>query len=194
MKNTVAAIAGMLLIAALGGCATAGRGRHYAALAKEYPFDYFFPAPGVSRDFDTLDEAYEYVKTAQAKFEAVAAKPQVKGLAAKLSGPAAAGDRPVTLNYFVSASNERGVVELPDGAQSLEAALRNEVSALVVFLVFYEGRGVSIPSYHLRDHYRYLEGNAHFPSFTFNGIEYAAEYPVNWNTEIAFSYLRREID
>jgi hypothetical protein len=194
MKNTAAAVAGMVLIAALGGCATVGSGRHYAALAKEYPFEYFFPAPGVSRDFDTLGEAYEYVKTAQAKFAAAAAKPQVKGLAAKLSGPATEGDRPVTLNYFMSASNERGVVELSGGGRSLEETLRNEVSALVVFLVFYEGRGVSIPGYHLRDHYHYLEGNAHFPSFTFNGIEYAAEYPVNWNTETAFKYLGKEID
>ena len=193
MKKQAIIIAALVLVAAacgLGGCTTMERNARYVNLAKEHPFDYFFPSGSLTRTFATLDEAYEYVKTLQAKFSKSVAKPFAKGLSAKLTGPVVNGKQPVTVSWYLTPGTGSGANE----NRSLEETVRAANSARITFLIFYEDRGVSIPRYYLRSGYVYLAGNTQVRGFVFNNAEYAAEYPVNWNTETAFRYLGKEIN
>jgi hypothetical protein len=76
----------------------------------------------------------------------------------------------------------------------MEESIRSAISAFEIFLVFYQDRGVSIPSYYLDSGYVYSSGNAQIQQFPFNNATYDAEYPVSWNSDKAFSYLRKEIN
>jgi hypothetical protein len=180
------------IILALGtsGCASIERDKHYADLAKEHEFEYYFPSSNFSRTFSTIEDAYDFVKTAQAKFSRSVNKQLAKGLAAKLIGPSVERDKPVSIGCFMQASN----INLSEIDKPLEFVLREANSASIVFLVFYQDRGVSIPSYYLKQGYVYVSGNSQISSFRSFGNDYKAEYPVGWNTEKAFSYLRKEVD
>jgi hypothetical protein len=179
-----------VLVLGISGCASTQR---YAELAKEHDFAYYFPSNSSYRSFSSVEEAYDFVKTAQAKFTGTVNKSLAKGLAAKLTGPAVARDEPVSIGYYVSAYDGSNI-DLSKIEEPLENVLRNASSATVVFLVFYGDRGVSIPSFYLKQGYVYTTGNSQIQSFRAFGNSYEAQYPIGWNTEKAFSYLREEIN
>jgi hypothetical protein len=122
---------------ALAGCATIARDAHYARVAKEHPFSYFFPAPDFQMTFSSLDEAYEYVNTASAKFpQAVFNMRRMRGLAAKLMGPAVK-DAPVVLVCLIRAYNIDGAIDLSKITKPLDEGLRQAEHVLLFFCVFH---------------------------------------------------------
>jgi hypothetical protein len=102
MKNAWR-IALVIAVLCLCGCASTQGGVNYTSLAKEHEFSYFFPKPAFVHTFATIEEAFDYVKTAQAKFSVTSGKPLAKGLAAKLIGPPVTGEQPVTVACILSA-------------------------------------------------------------------------------------------
>jgi hypothetical protein len=189
-------IALVVLIFGTSGCASAGRNKYYADLAKEHDFEYYFPSSAFNRTFSTIEEAYDFIKTAQAKFVKSVTKPLAKGLAAKFIAPPpppAEQGKSIAVGCFMMASSGP-VIDLSKSDKPLELVLNEANSATVIFLVFYQDRGVSIPNYYLKDGYVFLSGNSQIQNFRFFGNAYKAEYPVGWGTEKAFSYLRKEID
>lgn len=183
----------VVLVLGTAGCASIGRDKYYAGLAEEHEFGYYFPSSNFNRTFSTVEEAYDFVKTAQAKFAKSVNKPLAKGLAAKLIGPSVERDKPVSIGCFMRA-NSGSNIDLTKIDEPLELVLSEARSALVVFLIFYQDRGVSIPSYYLKEGYVYTAGNAQIGSFRSFGNSYEAEYPLGWGTEKAFGYLRKELD
>jgi hypothetical protein len=185
----------VLLIFSVGlvGCASIARDAHYANLAKEHDFEYFFPSNSFRRTFATIDEAYDFVKTLNAKFSNSVDKPSAKGLAAKLTGPGVTSDNPVTVGCFMNASSGDSI-DLSKIDKPLETVLREANAATIVFLIFYNDRAVSIPDYHLKQGRVFTQGNAQYKSFRFNGNTYETTYPVNWGTDKAFQYLKGERD
>jgi len=183
----------ILVIAALciSGCATAEGKKDYTALAKEKGFDSFFPSPSSTFYFADLDEAYDFVNTAQAKFAISSGKSKAKGLAAKLIGPPVIKGKPVTVTYFMQAFTQSGSIDLDKRSDPLEKAIRNALSATLVVMVFYQDRGVSLSNFHLASGWRY-DNNSQFQYFNYNDARYDADYPRGWGTDKAFSYLRKE--
>ncbi|MDR0997924.1 MAG: hypothetical protein LBL70_02565 [Treponema sp.] len=179
-----------VLVLGTSGCAST---QYYANLAKEHDFEYYFPAHSFRRTFSSVEEAYDFVKTAQAKFTSSVDKSLAKGLVAKLTGPAPEQDKPVSIGCFMQA-NTGSSIDLSKIEEPLELVLRNANSATIVFLVFYGDRGVSIPSYYLKQGFVYTSGNSQIQSFRSFGNRYEAQYPIGWTTEKAFRYLRKEID
>jgi hypothetical protein len=179
-----------VMVLGTSGCAST---QYYANLAKEHDFEYYFPAHSFNRTFSSVEEAYDFVKAAQAKFAGSVNKSLAKGLAAKLTGPTVERDEPVSIGCYMSAYGGSDI-DLSTIEEPLELVLRNANSAIVVFLIFYEDRGVSIPSYYLKPGYVYTSGNSQVQSFRSFGNRYEAQYPIGWNTEKAFSYLRKEIN
>jgi len=181
----------------VSGCATTEGGKNYRALAEEKSFDYFFPSPSSTRNFSSLDEAYDFVNTAQAKFAISSGKSKAKGLAAKLIGPPVRRGQPVTVTYFMEAYRKTGnrseYFDLAKINEPLEKAVKDAVSATLVFMVFYQDRGVSLSNFHLASGWKY-DSNSQYKSFKFNNANYDADYPVGWGTNKAFSYLRNEIN
>jgi hypothetical protein len=162
-------------------------------MANEHNFEYFFPAHNFNRTFATLEEAYEFVNVAQAKFARSVNKPATKGLAAKLIGPAVANDNPVSVGCILSAQGTNDLIDLSIIDQPLETVVKNSISASIVFLVFYQDRGVSISKFYLAQGYRYIS-NSQYTSFTYQKNTYNTDYPIGWGIEKAFGYLRKEID
>ncbi|GHV49876.1 hypothetical protein AGMMS49579_02570 [Spirochaetia bacterium] len=193
MKKTFGIIL-MIFSLGLAGCASVARDAHYADLAKEHDFDYFFPSSNFSRSFPTTDEAYDFVKIATAKFSNSVNKSVAKGLAAKLDGPAVTTDNPVTVLCIMSAATPGGGVDLSKIEKPLEAVLRESTSVTLIFLVFYNDRAVSISKFYLEDNYVYSDGNSQVEKFYVNKNTYAAIYPVGWGIEKAFQYLKGEVN
>jgi len=177
----------------LAGCAAIQSDVRYSGLAKEQDFNYFFPSHSFTRTFADTEEAYDYVRTAQAKFSTSSGKSRAGGLAGKLSGPPVSGEQPVTVYCFMSAEDDKEVIDLDKIDKPLEVVMRNAIFAGVVFLAFYEDRQVSVSSFYLPSNYRF-RGNPQYSSYKFNDNTYSAEYPPNWSAAGAFSYLRKEID
>jgi hypothetical protein len=163
-------------------------------LAKEHEFSYFFPSADFYRGFATVEEAYEYIKTAQTKFASSSGKSLAKGLAAKLMGPPVSLEEPVIVACYIGATTVDSGVDFSKAEKSIEDVLKHVPSAELVFLIFYQDRGVSIPSFYLASGYRYLSGNSQIRRFAFNKTIYDAEYPAGWRTEQAFNYLRKELN
>jgi len=183
----------VISVLCLCGCALQTNAK-YAKIAKEQEFDDFFPKPSFVRSFDTIEEAYDYIKTAQIKFSKIAGKPRAKGLSAKLIGPPVSGEQPVTVVCYLIASTANASINLSDPSRFMDEMIRKAVSAMQVFMVFYEDRGISLPNYYLKSGYEYTSGNVQPQQFKFKDITYNTDYPVGWDTEKAFSYLRKEID
>jgi hypothetical protein len=192
MKRLLKTFFAILVLGTIG-CASVGRDKYYADLAKDHDFEYYFPSSNFNRTFSTIEEAYDFVKTAQAKFSKSVNKPLAKGLAAKLLGPSVEQDKPVSIGCFMLA-NSGSNIDLTKIDKPLESILSESNSVIVIFLVFYQDRGISIPSYYLKEGYVYTSGNEQISSFTAFRNTYKAEYPVGWGTEKAFSYLRKEIN
>jgi hypothetical protein len=188
MRNSIVPLAFLL---ALTGCSS----MRYAGLAKEHDFEYFFPASDVNRDFSTIDEAYEFIRTASVKFsQAVSNKNRNKGLGAKLFGPAIT-KAPVTVIYLVRASNGNGSIDLSKIDQPMDAVLWNADDAKLFFVVFYNDRAVSLSNFYLDPRYSgYSDGNSQVKTFGLSGNTYEAKYPFGWGVDKAFQYLKGEID
>jgi hypothetical protein len=193
MKNMVI-ISLVLLASGLSGCASMSRNAVYAKMADEHDFGYFFPSADFTRTFATIDEAYDYTGAAGIKFGRASAKSSAKGLAARLTGPAPQADMPVLLVCYLRASDGKSAVDLSGKDKPLENALRRAVSATLVFLVFYDGRAVSISDFRLAQGWRYSDGNSQVERFRVEEAVYDARYPVGWGREKAFAYLKGEID
>jgi hypothetical protein len=192
MRNTIVLLAFLL---ALTGCSSMARNMYYADLAKEHDFEYFFPASDVAREFSTIDEAYEFVQTASTKFsQAVSNKNRNKGLGAKLFGPAIT-KAPVTVIYWVRASDNNGSIDLSKIDQPMDTVLRNAEDALLFFIIFYNDRAVSLSNFYLDPKYSgYSNGNSQVKEFTLSGNTYETQYPVGWGMDKVFLYLKGEID
>jgi hypothetical protein len=189
---------GMLAVLAgfaLTGCASlSGGGGGYNELAKAHDFDYFFPASDFEKTFSTIEGAYEFVKTASLKFqENVGDKRRDKGLAARLVGPAVS-KAPVTVLCWTRASNSSGSIDFQKTEEPMDTVLRKAESVLLFFVVFYDGRAVSLSNFYLDRRYDgYSDGNEQVKKFGLYGDTYEADYPIGWTIERAFSYLRKEI-
>jgi hypothetical protein len=194
MKMVHVKITLLIMAVAMSGCTSLSQNIQYKAAANENSFDYFFPSYQFDRTFSTIEEAYDYVNTARIKFSSAVNKPSVKGLAAKLSGPASNSAEHVYLHCFLDAVNLQSEVDLSKIDKPLEAVLKEAISVNCVFLIFYEGRATSIPDYHLKDGYIYTKGNAQQKTYSVNGNSYDATYPVGWGIDKAFQYLKGEIN
>lgn len=181
-----------ILLLCLSGCGSISRNIYYSNLAKEYPFEYFFPSDNFFKDFSSIDEAYEYINTATAKFSnTVSNKRRDKGLAARIYGPEIE-DNPVSVVCMIRASDTNGNIDLSEIDQETGAVLRRADDAVLFFCIFYADRIVSLSNFYLDSRYSgYSSGNAQIKSFRINGQSYEADYPVGWGIEEAFNYLRR---
>ncbi|MDR2211995.1 MAG: hypothetical protein LBO65_11115 [Spirochaetaceae bacterium] len=177
----------------LFGCASLKRDKYYADMARENSFADYFPSHSFRKSFSTIEEAYDYINAALAKFSQVSGKPAAKGLAARLTGPAVQTDQPVALGCFMEASGRQTSIDLVNSNKSLDTNIREAISATLVFLIFYEDRGVSISRFYLQQGWQYVS-NAQYEEFNTYGNSYTAEYPAGWGTEKAFAYLKKEID
>jgi hypothetical protein len=194
-------ICGVLLVSALfcafSGCAILdskkGNGKDYPALAKEKSFESFFPVPSRSYYFDNLEDAYDFVQTAQAKFYQSSGKSKAKGLGAKLNGPAVTGQKAVTVCYFLEANDGKKAVDLNKIDKPLEKVIKDSPSAGLCFLLFYKDRAASLSNFHLASGWQY-NSNSQYKTFNYNSKKYEAEYPVGWGTDKIFNYLKKEID
>ena len=177
------------------GCESMPDDSEYKVMANLNDFDYFFPSDYFTKTFATIDEAYEYVKSAQFKFASSSGKVKTSGLSAKLSGTPIKADQPVILNCrIVSQDKKSDVIDPSKTNQSMESIVRTAVSTHIIFLVFYDDREIALPAFYLQRGYKYTTGNQQIKTYRFNDNEYIAEYPVGWSTEKAFSYLKKEID
>ena len=192
-------ILGLLLVTvvlSLSSCASTGSDKNYPALAREQSFDYFFSSPSKTLSFATIDEAYDWVKTAEAKFRASSGKRKAQGLSATLIGPALISVQPVTVYYFMHARNHIGYMNLSEIDGPQEEVIRGSRAAVLVFLVFYGDRSAAISNIHQQSGVLY-DSNSWYKFFTYNNTRYDAEYRASWATrgaDKAFSYLRKEID
>ena len=189
MRKIFPLIAVIAVIFVLGGCASYAQ---YSSLAKEHSFDYFFPSSSFHRTFDTIDEAYDFVMTAQSKFSSSAGKSLAKGIPGKLDGPELRLDKPAAVICFMEASNP-GYIDLENAEDPLEKIIKESISANIVFLVFYEGRGISISSFYLASGWVYSSSRQH-TSFNVMDKRYKADYPAMWSNDKAFKYVRGEIN
>jgi hypothetical protein len=172
------------------------RDMYYADLAKEHEFEYFFPASDSARGFSTIDEAYEFVRTASMKFsQAVSNKKRNKGLGAKLFGPALT-KAPVTVVYWVRSSDMNGSIDLSKIDKPMDTVLRQAQDAILIIVIFYNDRVVSLSNYYLDTRYSgYTNSNAQIKEFRLLGNTYEAKYPViGWGVDKVFQYLKGEID
>jgi hypothetical protein len=192
----------MLLVLALfvftGGAITdtaKGGGKDYSAMAKEKSFESIFPVRSKDYSFANLDEAYDFVQTAQAKFTASSGKSKAKGLGAKLSGPTVTGQKPVTVCYFLEAFDGKNVVDLNkiEKPLTLEKVIKDAPSAGCFFLIYYQDRAVSLSNFHLADGWVF-DSNSQYKFFNYNGKRYDATYPIGWGVDKVFSYLKKEIN
>jgi len=206
MKNTkylsplLKKMCGIMLFAALfalsAAVATAEGGKDYTALAKEKSFESIFPRASQSYYFAGLEEAYDFINTAKARFTLSTGKERGKGLSAKLGGPPVTGQKPVTVTYFFEAfdwNKKDFSIDLTKINQPLEKVLKDATGALLVFMVFYGDRAVSLPTYYVSRGWQF-SNNSQYDSFNYNNKKYDATYPVGWSIEKAFSYLKKEIN
>jgi hypothetical protein len=194
MKNTLTAACLFLFMFFFSTCASMSRNTQYSKMASEHDFEYFFPSSDFTRTFSTIGEAYDYVNAASIKFGRAVSKASAKGLAARLSGPEMTQDAPVFLVCYLRASDANSAVDLSGKDKPVENALRRSVSATLVFLVFYNGRAVSISDFRLAQGWVYSSGNSQIERFSVNDNTWNAEYPVGWGIDKAFAYLKGEID
>ena len=186
-KNNIKFILFGLIFLAFSGCGSYAK---YQDLAKEHDFDYFFPSASQVRTFDTQEDAYDFIMTARAKFGSSVGKALAKGLPGKLSGPVVVTDKPVSVFCFLSASNN-APVDLDNNEVSMEKSIKDAISATIVFLIFYEDRGISLASYYLQTGWVYSSSSQH-SYFMLNDDRYVPEYPALWSNEKAFEYLWNE--
>ena len=182
-----------IVVLFLTSCASLQEGKSYSDMAKKNTFEYYFPSYSVVKTFETLDETYDFISEARIKLRTASDKSTAKGLSAKLSGSEVKRDQPVTLAYFIMAGTATGSIDLSKAGSDLESVLRNAITVTGVYLVFHEGRAISISDFNLASGYTY-NSNSQIKRFTFGGEEYTADYPVGFGIQKAFKYLKKETD
>jgi hypothetical protein len=180
---------GLMAALLLTGCATEQQMRYKAAADAE-SFDQFYSGPAEAKTFPTLEAAEDYVGTAQIKLEGAIAKRSVMGLAAYLKGPEVSEEQPVVVVHYFAAATRSNSLDLDSLTEPLEKTLRRAISVTSVFLVFYEGLGVSISDFYLDSEFRY-SSNSQIKTFGYKNARYAATYPIGWGNSQAFAYLRK---
>jgi len=194
----------LFIVFCMTGCASTSQSAHYGELAKEHPFEYFFPSSDFVRTFSTIDEAYDYINMAERKFAQTLHIPRTtaKGnLVAKLYGPKPEGARDITVIGWIRAEKgfpKNEMIDLSNITDPLETVLeqRTITFAFLTFCIFYRDRAVSIPNYYLDSRYNggFSDGNTHIQNYIIKGISYETNYPVGWHIKESFQYLRGEID
>jgi hypothetical protein len=171
------------------------RNLYYSNLAEQRDFSDLFPSSGFSQDFSTLDEAYDYINTATMKFSRVlSGKRRDKGLGAKLSGPLIKASLPVSVFYIIRAQDTKGAIDL-SLEENKEKALRTSEAAYLFFIVFYNDRIISLSNFYLDPKYSgFSDGNAQIRKFRLSDKTYIADYPIGWDIDDAFLYLRGDIN
>ena len=162
-------------------------------LAKGQSFDYYFPKASSSRTFSSLDQAYDFIREAQAKIELSTNKSSVQGLTGRLIGPAMDLGEQIRVVYFLRASTVSTPIDLRNATTELEADLRSAIAVTSVFLVFYGDRAISISDFFLQNGYHY-DSNTQYEKFTLDGKPYQVSYSIGWGTEQGFKYLRKEVE
>lgn len=165
---------------------------YYRTEAKKKDFSSFFPSSRDTRYFESLDEAYEFIGIAEAKLVSSTGKNYTQGLGAKLSGKMNPEEKRVSVAHFFGASGNNGTVNLSN-PRDLEAQLNEAISVVSIYLVFYGDRAISISNFYLDSRYVY-SSNSQITSFNFEGNRYDATYPIGWNNEKVFRYLKKELD
>ncbi|MDR0568908.1 MAG: hypothetical protein LBG87_06855, partial [Spirochaetaceae bacterium] len=183
-----------VLVFGLLGCASTKRDAQYSALAKEKSFDELFPKSAFYRTFPSIDEAYEYVNIASAKFgQSVGNKRRDKGLGAKLIGPPVpTGPVTVVCYMYAGTGGVSGNIELSEIDKPLETVIREaNTDALLIFMVFTNDKAAALQTYYLDPKYSgYSNGNAQIKTFGVFDNTYEADYPIGWGIEKAFQYLQ----
>lgn len=175
------------------GCASNPGRKSYSAIAKANSFDHYFPSASGELYFDTLDEAYDFINESYEKIKVASNKTPQKGMVATLDGPRVNNQKPVTVLRLMVASTASEGIDLSKPNELLESTLKKAVSVSLIFMVFYEDRGISISKFHLDSGYIYTD-NTQYKSLPYKNNRYDATYPVGWSLSRAFSYLRKEID
>ncbi|HPO03538.1 MAG TPA: hypothetical protein PL077_09360 [Treponemataceae bacterium] len=189
MRRLAAAV---IFIAVVLGPAAAQK-KKAAEYAKENDFSFFFPEYKYTRNFTDIDEAYDHIEASMHKLKKTIGMPKAKGLAAKLIGPERADKKPISVSYFLSASDSNGAVNVHKEGSGIESSLKNLITASIVYVVFCDDRAVSISEFYIKDGYRF-SSNSQPKKFTFGKDEYSAEYPFGWGLGKAFEYLKKERD
>jgi hypothetical protein len=182
-----------ILIFVFSACASTSDKVNSSALAKEQPFDYFFPSSNFSKNFSSLDEAEEYVNTATSKYVQTVSQFKAMGKAGRLKGPSKEGDA-VVVHCFFYASDRNGSINLSEvNKEDLPNVLSRTTGSRLYFCVLDNDRAVVIPSFYAAQGYSYRD-NTQPPYYNLSGNRYDADYPSNWGVDKAFSYLRKEIN
>ena len=181
------------VVIGFSGCSTMQENARYSQMAKEHDFEYYFPSPAFSVQFDNPEEAYDYVRAAQAKFSSVSGKNLGKVLAAKLTGSGISADS-VLLTCILYANSANNSIDLTAPGISVENEVRRAASSIVRFIIFYGDRGIHMMDFYLGSGYGYPPGYGQFSEIEAGGAVYKLEYPTGWNTDQAFKYLRKEIN
>ena len=182
-----------LIVLSITGCASMQQQQYYAKQANSHSFDYYYPSYSGVHSFATVDEASDFINAAYLKLARVSNKRAVQGLSARLIGPEVSGKEPVTVAYFLVASDQGARIDLTKSKEPLEDSLRKAVSVASIFLVFSGDRGASISKFFLPDGWMY-NSNSQYESFNFNDQTYKTDYPVGWGPDNAIKYLKKEID
>jgi len=163
-------------------------------MADSHPLVYYFPQLQYVRDFYSINDAYDFINEAFEKIESVSGKTAEKGLAARLVGQSMpANNSLIVVSQIVAFRGNKAIDMSKMSIEEIEEQLKNAISVYCLFMVFYEGRGVSISRYYLKKNYRYVN-NAQQKTFILDGIEYKADYPIGWGVEKAFLYLKKLIE
>lgn len=172
------------------GCASMKQKSMYSDKARSNSFETYFTSTSTVKTFDTLEEAYSFVYEAEMKVGQASGNSIAKGLAAKLSGPAVKGEKPVTVVLILGSPYLTTQLIREKG---LEKALSGLISITMVSMVFYEDRAVSVSKFYLDDGYMYTS-NSQVEKLRFDNNIYVADYPAGWGIDKAFEYLRKERD
>jgi hypothetical protein len=85
-----------------------------------------------------------------------------------------------------------GNIELSEIDKPLEAVIQEaNIDALLIFMVFTNDKAATLQTYYLDPNYSgYSNGNAQIKIFGAFNNTYEADYPVGWDIEKAFQYLK----
>ncbi|WP_028973548.1 hypothetical protein [Spirochaeta cellobiosiphila] len=174
-------------------CSSIQKEKTYANLTKGTELSDYFPNSSGVLYFDNLDDAYEYINSAEYKLKKTINKKKQKGLPAILEGPKVKSDSPVTVAYFLSAMNHLSQeVTLDSPNIDLEQVLRRSVSVTNVFMIFVDDKAISLSAFYLKSGYRYSNSYSQYQKMSFNKEVYLADYPRGWDIDDAFEYLKVE--
>ena len=179
----------LLCLFIFSGCTSVRNGKDYRKMSREKPFSYFFPKAYGYVTFNNLEDAFDYLNTAKEKIYNSLNKSNEKGMNAKLSGSVIPKENKVTVIYLLTADSR----DISTETDVLESSLIRATSVSNVYLVFYNGKGISISDFYLEQGYIY-NFNSQYENFDLGTFKFKADYQMKWNIEDAFNYLKNESD